>query len=143
MGKDISIYRSIVIEKSINIEMLINFIISQKYIGKCKKDFLFDVLYDPCFTFGLKINILEKIKPSVKELENELKNLRRLNNIRNLFDHCNSSYHDGERTFIPHPKNIDNEIDFRLLYNEFCQIEPNINKVLLEWFDFLNGKILK
>ena len=84
MNKRISEYRSGVIEKFINIEWLINAVISQFYFRRVVKSFVFQLLYDVNCTFALKRNVLQKIAPDFSKLET----LNRLNNIRNFFAHC-------------------------------------------------------
>src|SRR5215204_2008170 len=61
MKLDISTIRSAVIEKSINLEWMMNAIISQHYFGAVKKSFILEVLYDEYCSFALKRRILMKI----------------------------------------------------------------------------------
>ena len=60
-------YRSEVIERFINIEWLLNAIITQHYFKRMVSSFLFEVLYDEYFNFGLKRRIIEKIIPNINE----------------------------------------------------------------------------
>ena len=63
--ENISKYRAEVIEKFINIESIIDVIISQHYFKLPNKSFIFEVLYDEYFSFALKRRILEKIIRSI------------------------------------------------------------------------------
>ena len=85
MDKDkLSKYRSEVIEKFINIEWIINIIISQYYLKRADKSFLFEVLYDEYFSFALKRRLLEKIIKNIANRDNrKIQDLNRLNTIRN------------------------------------------------------------
>lgn len=58
MADNISIenMRSIVIEKTINVEWLMSSIISQHYLKRVIKEFLLEVLYDEYFSFALKLH---------------------------------------------------------------------------------------
>ena len=57
-NQTLSQMRSEVIEKFINLEMIINAIISQHYFRKVYMPFFFEVLYDEYCSFGLKRRIL-------------------------------------------------------------------------------------
>lgn len=146
MNKKISEYRSEIIEKFINIEWLINAIICQHYLKKVVYAFLFEVLYDINCSFALKRNILEKIAPKFSKLAD----LNRLNNIRNLFAHCNQQVFEynqkpelWEQGKVLNPKNIEKELNFKELYNEFTQKEGEITKDLAKLFISLGGELEK
>ena len=64
----LSKYRSEVIEKSINIEWIINAIISQHYLKRVILPFVLEVLYDEYFSFALRRNILKKI---IKDIDSQ------------------------------------------------------------------------
>lgn len=142
MGKkEISKYRSEVIEKFINIEWLINVIISQHYLKTTSESFLFDFLYDEYCSFGLKRRILKKII----ELDPIEENLNRLNTIRNYFCHCNQRVQipqEGNKEKIIDPRDKTKEIDFEKLYNEFNKKEPKVSEYLAETFKNIGGKIV-
>ena len=55
--------RGQIIEDSIDLETMINLVISIHYLGKISSQFYYEVLYDEYFTLGLKLRILEKIIP--------------------------------------------------------------------------------
>ena len=77
----LSRYRSEVIERFINIEWIINAIISQHYFKRVLLPFVLEVLYDEYFSFALKRRVLEKI---IKTIDNQkVQDLNRLNTIRN------------------------------------------------------------
>lgn len=93
MPDDISLLRSDVIEKTINIEWMIHAIISQHFFGAVKLDFVSTVLYDEYCSFSLKRRILLKICP---ELAGNCENkINRLNTIRNYFAHVGQGFIDG------------------------------------------------
>ncbi len=135
----LSKYRNEIIEKTINIEWLINAIISQHYFKKVVKPFLLEVLYDENFAFSLKRNILEKIVPLFDK--NKMQDLRRLMTIRNYFAHCNqeflqiTEFVDSERKGnVPDPRNPARGIDFEELYFEFTRKNDGLTKYLAEKF---------
>jgi hypothetical protein len=55
--------RGEVIERTINVEMIVDAIICQNCFKHIFAPFLFEVLNDEYVSFGLKIRILEKILP--------------------------------------------------------------------------------
>lgn len=140
--------RGEIINKFINIEWIINAIISQWYMSKVEKEFVLEVLYDEYFSFALKRRIIEKIfskrAPSKlrPKLRSMLNSLNRLNSIRNYFAHCTESMTlsniDGE--YIPDPKNHDRHLDFQALYDEFMAKEKEVNKYFYDLFSSIGGK---
>ena len=58
--KEISKFRSEIIERFISIEQLVDIIISYHYFGYLNLDFVSQVLYDDSTNFGLKCRIIEK-----------------------------------------------------------------------------------
>lgn len=146
MSKKISEQRSEVIEKFINIESWIDAIISQHYFKKILLPFVLELLYDVNCTFALKRSVLEKIVPDFSKMEE----LRRLNNIRNFFAHCNKEFFEGstppkpsEKGRIPNPKDVSKDLDFDQLYNEFMSIEKGVAEELFNKFKSLGGEFLK
>jgi len=140
--------RGEVIETFINLETLINAIISQYYFKKVRQDFFFELLYNQSFNFGLRISILEKIIPEIDR--NKLEKLRKLNAIRNYFAHCGpevlpskTTDIDKEKGRIPHPSDYQKTIDFDALYREFTATEPEISAYLGEIFVKLRGALLE
>jgi hypothetical protein len=125
----LSKYRSEVIERFINVEWLMNAIISQHYFKRVLMPFLLEVLYDEYFSFSLKRRILEKI---IKDADNQkVQDLNRLNTIRNYFAHCNQEIFEisdtkKEKGKVIDPRNIRKEIDFEGLYSEFIKIAGGV-----------------
>ena len=135
MDKDtLSKYRSEIIEKFINIEWIINIIISQYYLKRADKSFLFEVLYDEYFSFALKRRILEKI---IKNIDNrKVQDLNRLNTIRNYFAHCGQEYIKGpdktQKGRVLDPRNIEEEVNFESLYTEFMKEQGSVVEYLMQ-----------
>lgn len=140
--------RGEIINKFINIEWIINAIISQWYMGKVEKEFVMEVLYDAYFSFSLKRRIIEKIfsvrthsklRANFKPM---LDSLNRLNSIRNYFAHCTESMTlenaDGE--YIPDPRDNGKHLDFQKLYDEFMKKEKDVNKYFYDLFISIGGK---
>jgi len=144
----ISKYRSDVIEKSINIEFIINMIISQHYFKKVVNNFIFELLYDVCCNYRLKRNVLKKIIPEIDKTK--LNDMDRLNSIRNYFAHCNQEYFKQTEKPTPNsvgvilnPHNLEKYIDFQLLYEEFINKEKDVVQYLLEILKNKGGEFEK
>jgi hypothetical protein len=136
--EQISLYRSEVIEKFINIEWLLNCIISQHYFSQVNRDFIFEVLYDDQCSFGLKRNIFLK---AIGDVDNKkVDDLNRLNKIRNLFAHCDSQDPDSPGKIID-PKNREAHIDFEQMYQEFIRLAPGVIQYLFPLFQGRGGKV--
>lgn len=140
--------RSEVIERFINIEWILNAIITQHYFKRIFAPFLFEVLYDEYFNFGLKRRIIEKIIPNLNR--QLLQDLNRLNTIRNYFAHCNQEIFRGskipdpdEKGIIPDPRKLYREVDFKKLYEEFMKKEGPVINYLWDVFQSLGGKFVK
>lgn len=148
----LSKYRSEVIEKLINCEMIINAIISLHYFkndkGAVNRNFLLEVLYDEYFSFGLKRRILLKIVPHLDK--KKIDDLNRLNTIRNYFAHCNQEIFEGsekpkpgEKGVVPDPRKIEKGIDFESLHEEFIEKETEVTKFLAKIFTDMGGSLEK
>jgi hypothetical protein len=146
MGNEVlSKKRSEVIEKSINLENIINAIISQHYFKKVVISFYLEVLYDEYFSFGLRRRILTKV---VRDMEQDkLNKINRLHTIRNYFAHCGPELFDGSMSpvegstgRIPHPRKPEESLDFSELYTEFTKIEPEISKYLFDIYTSIGGQ---
>lgn len=142
--------RAEVIEKFINIEIVVNAIICQHYFGCLRKEFFLEVLYDEYCTFALKRRILEKIVPNVDK--KQIQSLNRLSTIRNYFAHIGLELfkvkegvpQKGQVGIVPDPRELDEAVDFSELYKEFKDIEPTLAKYLFcEVFEKMGGKLLK
>lgn len=144
MNADISILRAAIIEKSINLEWMMNAIISQHYFGYVKLPFLLEVLYDEYCPFALKRRVLIKICPDLQK-GHFSESLGRLNTIRNYFAHCGQVVGDfatgTER--VPDPRNPEKAIDFTALHMEFMRVEKEVIAVLFERFKAMGGKLAK
>ncbi len=137
---NLSQQRAEVIEKFINLEWIINAIISQHYFGKVRIDFILQVLYDERCSFSLKREVLKKIVPTLDQMQ--IEKLNRLNNIRNYFAHTGQQIFNtakitpGESDvgYVPDPRNLDKVIDFTQLFEEFQKTEPSVTKYLFDVF---------
>ncbi len=144
----LSKYRSEVIERFINIETMINAIISQHYFKKVLKNFYLEVLYDEYFTFGLKRRILEKI---IKDTDSQkVEDLNRLNTIRNYFAHCNQEIFESsgipdktQKGKVVDPRNVKSEINFENLYFEFVKKAEGVEEYLFNLYEGLGGIAVK
>lgn len=145
MDKEIlSKRRSEIIEKFINLECLINAIISQHYFNRVTFPFVSEVLWDEYCSFALKRRILEKIiaTPDGQKIEK----LNRLNTIRNYFAHCGQEIFEGptlpakeQQGWVPDPRKPTKPNNFESLHSEFVEIESDVSKYLLEIFQKLGG----
>lgn len=136
--------RGEVIEKFINLEWVINAIISQHYFGAVRIYFVLEVLYDEYCSFGLRRRILEKIIPKIDR--KQLDGLNRLNTIRNYFAHCANEMFEGPTIpangqvgRVPDPRRADASVDFESLHNEFLEKEPAVAKYLFDVYTELGG----
>jgi len=142
MDRDtLSKYRSEVIERFINIEWIINAIISQHYFKRVILPFVLEVLYDEYFSFALKRRILEKV---IKNIDNrKIQDLNRLNTIRNYFAHCNQEIILGvdktQKGKIIDPRNIQKEVNFGSLYADFMERAGGVEGYLAKLFQDLGG----
>ena len=135
MDEKIKEYRAQVIEEFINLEWIINAIISQHYFGEVRRDFTLEVLYDEQCSFGLRRRILEKIIPDFDKTQKH--NLSRLNTIRNYFAHVGVQTREptgnGEKSVImvPDPRKPGKAVDLAELYKEFREKRPKVAKYLV------------
>jgi hypothetical protein len=137
---DLKEKRGEIIEKFINIESMMNAIISQHYFKKVVRQFYLEVLYDEYFSFGLRRRILEKILTKIDN--GKIQHLNRLNTIRNYFAHCNLEMYENkniEKKIIPDPRNNKKEINFELLYSEFIEKENDVLSYLIDNFEKMGG----
>jgi hypothetical protein len=142
--QELSQARAEVIEKFINLEWLINAIISQHYFGKVIRPFVLEVLYDQFCSFGLRRRIVEKI---VRDIDaKQIDSLNRLSNIRNYFAHVGPEIFSGpdvpgkgQSGVVPDPRKLDKPVDFTGLYEEFQKLEPGVAEYLFEVYQRLGG----
>ena len=146
MKAQLSEHRAEVIERAINVEWLMIAIISQHYFGRVVRPFVVEVLCDEYFSFALKRRVLEKI---VHDLDmGRLRDLNRLNTIRNYFAHCNQEMFEGAdappegaRGQVIDPRKPDRAIDFDALYDEFADIVGELEKYLAAVFLDKGGQL--
>jgi hypothetical protein len=146
--ESISKFRSEVIERTINIEWIMNGIISQHYFHKVLLPFVLEFLYDEYCTFALKRRVLEKIVPDIER--QSLQNLNRVNTIRNYFAHCNQVLVDGPDptgssaiSKVVDPRKLDKGIDFEKLYREFMEIVGQVEEYLAKIYVAKGGFLQK
>jgi hypothetical protein len=139
--RELSEARATVIERAINVEGLLDVIISQHYLGRVTKSFLFDVLYDEYFSFGLKVKIFGK-----KSTERSaVHKLNRLGSIRNYFAHrgrLTVDFERGEYPFVPDPKKPSEPINFESLLREFHKLADELEPLLMEQYRRAGGELL-
>jgi hypothetical protein len=151
--------RGEVIERFINIERVVNTIISQHYFGKQSLPFILQVLYDDGFNFGIKRRILERIVPELAARTRD--DLARLNNIRNLFAHTDESIFVGRGLPPPGAKTIavdlkkvqkwdgtvaglaDCALDYPALYEEFVRLAGPVEERLFAAFGKMGGAAIR
>lgn len=146
--KTISNYRSEVIERTINVEWLMNAIISQHYFKCIVREFLLEVLYDEYFSFALKRRIIEKIIDEADK--QQLQKLNRINTIRNYFAHCAQEMFMGEvppppnsQGSVPDPRKLGHTIDFEKIYTEFNSIIGDVEKYLSDIYKAKGGELFQ
>lgn len=127
--------RQEIIDKAINIEIIISALITAKYFpGELvNSDFLQEVLYDPLASAAFKVNIFEKCYSDVPK--KTIESMRRLFNIRNIYAHCGlsmSSKVDPDQSGVMNPKKKNQPLDFEDLKSEFFNKEKNIVNVLFD-----------
>ncbi len=86
IANKIAQYRGVIVHDSISIEALIGAIIAIYFVSDTKNnEFNRKVIDDEYFSLGLKIRILEKLK--LETYKEFFEDIRRINNIRNIFAH--------------------------------------------------------
>jgi hypothetical protein len=142
-NEQISKFRAEVIERTINIEGIIEIIISQHFFKKVNEDFILKVLYDSYFSFGLKIKILENIIVIDKK---KMSKLKRIDEIRNHFAHRNRLFYKRdnplEEGVVVDPKDNNKAINFEKLYEEFTKLSLEIEEYLLSIYKDIGGLLL-
>jgi hypothetical protein len=134
-------YRGVIIHDSINIEALINAIITIYFVKANKNnEFSTNVIGDEFFSFGLKINILDKLK--FERYKEFIDDIRRINKIRNFFAHCLPTLNEelycyNQDKKMHEPKKLDE------LHKEFLEKIKKINPQLDKIFDKLVEEDIK
>lgn len=146
--------RGEVIEATCNLEVMINALISMRYLRKVEKNFIQDVLCNDQCTLGLKRSILErwvalaeekhgKEDPTVKLERARIQDINRLMRIRNIFAHTSPAWTDlgdgGHKDYAPDPKRPGSAIDYENCIEEFHSLEPAVNRWLMEKYETMSG----
>lgn len=121
--------RSTVIERAINIEYLMAGLICQHYFKKVLWPFFVEVLYDEHFNFGLKVDIVLKIRSHTGDEEQDL---RRVGRIRNRFAHlvAQVAHTRSGPMFAPDPRRPDQVVDFEAEFHEFQECAGRVETFL-------------
>jgi hypothetical protein len=134
---EVAKHRGEIIERFVGLEQMLNLIISQYYLSKISKEFVFDFLNDDYMNFGVKMNALENILQKRKLDISIISDMRRANKIRNVFSHSVTKIkthpsQDSEATFIHYDGDIIDRGDLDVLYKEFVQKQENLSVKLFE-----------
>jgi hypothetical protein len=134
-NKEITYARGRVVDNFVSIELAINAIISQNFLGKIDINFVINVLNNEQSSFAFKRNILVQLIDSDK-YKKKIEELHRLNNLRNIFGHASlrlrsgQSREDENAVFdFNDPRKKDNILDAQKLLDEFTVLYP----IVLEW----------
>ena len=135
--------RSEVIERSIEIELLMSGIICFHYFGRINMPFWLEVLYDQNFSFAMKRRVLEKIAPLTDR--SRFDELNRIGAIRNHFAHLSLSFADFKamKLVAVDPKRLDRTVDFESLFREFSKLYDRVRKHLKEILVAMGKKRIK
>jgi len=130
---EIAQYRGVIIQDSISIEAMIDSIIINYFIKENKhSEFLTKVIEDEGFSFGIKINILEKLNFEI--YKDFIQDLRRINNIRNIFAHClPGSFTGGLSYYNKNKKEIEVK-ELGELHSEFLDKIKRVDEQLKKLF---------
>jgi len=132
IANKIAQYRGVIIHDSISIDALIGSIIAVYFARDDKNnEFNRKIINDEYFSFGLKIRILEKLNFDV--YKGFFEDIRRMNNIRNLFAHQVPTLDEG---FICQDfKKEKNETKYMSdLHKEFLEKIKKVDKQLHKTF---------
>jgi len=124
--KELGHIRSEVISNFLEVERLVNVIITQHYFGMLYANFMMEVLYDPGCRFSFKLNILEK---TGQVTEGTMLLLRRLYELKKIFssDHFEFALdNEGEQQYVIVDGKTGNVLDYDVCYEEFSDIYPQI-----------------
>lgn len=162
---DIQQQRTEVVEKYINLEILINACISQYFFKNVNSSFYFYVLFDPHFSYQLRINIFKKIVSGLPpenytgDREKLIRKLQRVGDIRNIFIHvAGLKFYPSkegrsdivitkslieEEGITPDPKNPSSPLDFKKLYEEYLSLEKFLNQEISSIYQVLGGQFVQ
>jgi hypothetical protein len=132
IANKIAQYRGVIIHDSISVEAMIGAIIAIYFVKDNKNnEFNRKVIDDEYFSLGLKIRILEKLK--LETYKEFFEDIRRINNIRNIFAHQVPTLDEG---FIQNNLK-DGKVETTYmsdLHNEFLEKIKKVDKQLREIF---------
>ncbi len=126
-------YRGVIIQDSINVEAMLGSIIINYFIMENKhSEFLTKVIEDENFSFGFKINIINQI--NFETYEGFIEDLRRINNIRNIFAHClPGSVTTGALSYYNKNKKKEELAELKDFHEEFItkvvKVNDQLNKI--------------
>jgi hypothetical protein len=132
IANKIAQYRGVIIHDSISIDAMIGSIIAVYFARDDKNnEFNRKVIDDEYFSFGLKIRILEKLNFEV--YKGFFEDVRRINNIRNLFAHQVPTLDEG--FFKKDADGKEKEIIYMSdLHKEFLEKIKNVDEQLHKIF---------
>jgi hypothetical protein len=123
-------YRADVIKRSIKIEWFLNFLISLHYLKRVDEEFILKILYDPSFSFRLKVSAVQKINGIDSGI---IGRLHEMADIRNYFAHFDINFvvPTGEKVSFD-PKHLEQTINFQEKYDRFIELEKIVNPYLFK-----------
>jgi len=139
---ELTLKRGKIVNDFLHLEWTLSLIITYKYFKRADADFLAQVMCDDSMTFGLRMNILDKISPTYTDSQK----LRKLNKIRNYFAHCHlhvSVQQDSESFAVAksvHPKKFAEFVDFETFASDFDASYETVRLSLLELLYEFGGK---
>jgi len=126
-------YRGVIIQDSINIEAMVDSIIINYFVKENKhSEFLTKVVEDENFSFGLKINILEKL--NLETYTEFIQDIRRINNIRNIFAHCLPGSFTGGLSYYNKNKKTHEVKELEEFHAEFLEKIKKVDEQLEKIF---------
>lgn len=122
--------RGLIIERSVNIESLVNVIISMHFFKVPRLDFIEMVLEDEYFSAGTRVSILERL---VKIDSSLLGKIRELHKIRNVFAHriANRTTNTNKSSQVVAKGKDGQEIDFSLKADQFHKLADEVEQALV------------
>lgn len=138
---DLTRRRGEVIERTINVETMVDAVITKHYCavgGLLNYDFMFEVLYHPYMNTGIKLDLLQKACLSVSD--KTIRHLRALFGYRNHFAHRGAEVFSVEQavTYCPDPdKPADpaHGINWDTLYAQFDSLCATCTKEMKQLVD--------
>ncbi len=126
-------HRGAVITQSIDVEAMVGSIIRLYFVkGEKHTEFTRKVMEESNFTFGLQINVLEKLDFGYSD--SLIKDLKRIMQIRNIFAHCIPIGFDGRLAGYDRNKKDFEERELEEWYREFLVKVVKVHNELDEIF---------